>query len=82
MKATIQKWGNSLALRLPKPLAQEVQWTEGSKVELVRTAEGVLVKGRRKKPRYRLADLLAEVAPESLHPETDWGASTGREVVS
>ncbi len=82
MKATIQKWGNSLALRLPKPLVQEVQWTEGSKVELVRTPEGVLVKGRRKKPRYRLADLLAEVTPENLHPETDWGASRGREVVA
>jgi antitoxin MazE len=81
MEATIQKWGNSLALRLPKPLAEEAQWDEGSKVELVRTPDGVLVKGRRRKPRYRLSDLLAEVTPDNLHRETDWGISVGREVV-
>ena len=79
MKATIQKWGNSLALRLPKALAQEAKIREGSKVELVGTPDGVLVKSRRK-PRYRLSDLLARVTPENVHPETDWGASAGREV--
>ena len=81
MKATIQKWGNSLALRLPKALADEAQLGEGSKVELVRTPDGVLVKGRRRKPRYRLSDLLAEVTPENIHPETNWGVSVGREGV-
>ncbi|MHC1770063.1 MAG: AbrB/MazE/SpoVT family DNA-binding domain-containing protein [Verrucomicrobiia bacterium] len=80
MKATIQKWGNSLALRLPKSLADETQIREGSKVELVRTPDGVLVKARRK-PRYRLSDLLADVRPENLHAETSWGPSVGREVV-
>jgi len=80
MKATIQKWGNSLALRLPKALADETQIREGSKVELVRTPDGVLVKSRRKR-RYRLSDLLADVTPETLRPETAWGASVGREMV-
>lgn len=80
MKATIQKWGNSLALRLPKSLADETQIREGSKVELVRTPDGVLVKARRK-PRYRLTDLLADVTPDNLHPETGWGPSVGREVL-
>ncbi|MHC1763567.1 MAG: AbrB/MazE/SpoVT family DNA-binding domain-containing protein [Verrucomicrobiia bacterium] len=80
MKATIQKWGNSLALRLPKSLADETQIREGSKVELVRTPDGVLIKARRR-PRYRLSDLLADVTPENLHAETGWGPSVGREVV-
>jgi antitoxin MazE len=80
MKATIQKWGNSLALRLPKVLADEAHIREGTKVELIQTTEGVLVKARRK-PRYRLSDLLADVTPENLHSETDWGISVGREVV-
>jgi antitoxin MazE len=80
MKATIQKWGNSLALRLPKALAEEAKIREGSKVELVRTPDGVLVKARRKL-RYRLSDLLADVTPENVHAETDWGVSVGREVV-
>src|ERR1043166_2773914 len=81
MKATIQKWGNSLALRLPKALAEETQIREGSKVELLRTPDGLLVKSRRRKRRYRLSDLLAEVSPENVHPETDWGGSIGREVL-
>lgn len=80
MKTTIQKWGNSLALRLPKALADEVQIREGSKVELVRTADGVLVKTPRRKPRYRLSDLLAGVTPNNVHSETDWGPPVGREV--
>ena len=80
MMATIQKWGNSLALRLPKTLATEAHMAEGSQVELVRTAEGVLLKPGRK-PRYRLSDLLARVSKQNLHSETDWGRPRGREVL-
>ena len=78
MTATIQKWGNSLALRLPKALAQEAHMAEGSRVELVRTDDGVLVKAGRK-PRYRLSELLAGVTKRNVHSETDWGRSVGRE---
>lgn len=80
MKATVQRWGNSLAVRLPRLLAEESQISEGSQVELVRTPDGVLVKARQK-PRYRLSDLLAGISPENLHPETEWGPAVGREVV-
>jgi antitoxin MazE len=80
MTATIQKWGNSLALRLPKALANEAHITEGSQVELVRTDEGVLVKAGRK-PRYRLSELLAGVTRKNVHSETDWGRSAGRETL-
>jgi len=78
MMTTIQKWGNSLALRLPKALASEARMAEGSRVELVRTDEGVLVKAGRK-PHYRLSELLAGVTKRNAHPETAWGRSVGRE---
>ena len=82
MTATIQKWGNSLALRLPKALADEARMREGTKVELVRTPDGLLVKSKRKpKPRYRLSDLLAGITPDNVHPQTDWGPSVGKEMV-
>jgi antitoxin MazE len=82
MTATIQKWGNSLAVRLPKALADEARMREGAKVELVPTPEGVLVKPKRKpKPRYRLSDLLAEITPDNVHAETDWGPPQGREIL-
>lgn len=74
MTATIQKWGNSLALRLPKSLANEVNIALGTSVELVRTPDGVLLKPKRKS-RYRLSDLLAGVTKRNLHRETDWGPS-------
>ncbi len=80
MTATIQKWGNSLALRLPKTLANETHLAEGTRVELVRTEEGVLLKAKRK-PHYRLSELLAGVNKKNIHPETSWGRSVGREVL-
>lgn len=81
MNATIQKWGNSLALRLPKALADEVRMTEGTQVELLRTADGLLLKARAR-PRYRLAKLVAAITPGNRHSETHWGPARGREIVS
>jgi antitoxin MazE len=78
MTATIQKWGDSLAVRLPQQLADEAQLGEGREVELVRTEEGVLLKAKTR-VRYNLDDLLAGVTPENVHPETDWGAARGKE---
>jgi antitoxin MazE len=80
MMATIQKWGNSLAVRLPKALADEAQLGEGVRVELVSTTEGVLLKAKRRR-RYRLSDLLAGITQNNPHPETDWGPSVGKEIL-
>ena len=80
MTVTIRKWGNSLALRLPKALASEAHIAEGTRVKLVRTNEGVLLKARRK-PHYRLSELLAGVTRKNIHPERDWGRPVGREIL-
>jgi len=79
MNATIQKWGNGLALRLPKVLADEVHIRAGAQVELVPTREGLLLKPKGKR-RYRLSELVAGITPENVHPETNWGPSVGREL--
>jgi antitoxin MazE len=80
LKGRIQKWGNSLALRLPKVLAGEADLKEGSEVDLMRTKEGVLLRKRRSRD-YRLDDLLEKVSAKNIHPETNWGRDTGREVL-
>lgn len=80
METTVQKWGNSLALRVPKAIAMEAEIGEGSIVDLVPTAEGFLVKACRR-PRYSLSELVGQVTKKNLHAETDWGASRGREAV-
>ncbi len=80
MTTTIQKWGNSLALRLPKALASDARMAEGVQVELIPTSDGVLVK-RKRKPHYRLSELLVGITKRNIHSETNWGPSVGKEIL-
>jgi antitoxin MazE len=77
---TIQKWGNSLAVRIPRSAAREAALEEGTPVELIVENGEVVVRpmGRRK---YALSDLLKNCRPSQLHGETDWGDDVGREVL-
>ncbi len=79
MNVTIKKWGNSLALRLPKALASEVHITEGAEVDLIRTDEGLLLKPKSQR-RYRLSELVRGITSRNVHLETDWGTPVGREI--
>jgi len=78
MKLQIQKWGNSLALRIPKSFAIESQIEQGSTVE-VSLESGKIIVFPVAKPDFSLDDLLAEVTAENLHGEIDTGASIGKE---
>ena len=79
MIAKIQKWGNSLALRIPQAVAKQIHVQEGDSVMLRISAAGLTMKPVPK--RLNLDDLLAQVTPENLHPATAWGADVGREVL-
>lgn len=74
MHATISKWGNSLALRLPRNLAEEVHLSEGASVDLVVEDGALKITPSRKK--FKLSDLLAD---EPRVPEADWGKLKGDE---
>ena len=78
MKAKIQKWGNSLALRIPKTLANELGLERDSLVELTMTKKTLIV-APAPKAAPRLADLLARVTRDNLHGEADLGSPVGRE---
>ncbi|MCH1927643.1 AbrB/MazE/SpoVT family DNA-binding domain-containing protein, partial [Shewanella sp. C31] len=77
MQGTVAKWGNSLALRLPRHIAESVRLTEGVTVELEIEDESLIVRPARK--RFKLADLLADYE-KSKHAEVDWGKPEGDEV--
>ncbi len=77
MRTSIGKWGNSLALRLPRKLAEDIGLVEGATVDLRIEGDALVVVPARKK--YRLSDLLAETKPEARRAETEWGASRGKE---
>jgi antitoxin MazE len=78
--STIQKWGNSLAIRIPQTLAGQLSVEEGAVVDLqVRRGELVIRPIRTKK--LSLCELLKDCRPSQLHGETDFGADVGLEVI-
>ena len=78
MKSELKKWGNSLAVRLPKPVAEAAGLRMGDVVELVPRGKGK-VEMRSAVRRPSLAELVERITPENLHPETKWGPPRGRE---
>jgi antitoxin MazE len=78
MRTKIQKWGNSLGLRIPKSFAEEAQIHAGSTVDLSMD-DGRLVVRRLRVPPYRLEDLLSKVTKDNLHEEVPTGGAVGRE---
>ncbi len=79
MKLRIQKWGNSLALRIPKPFAEEVCVRQGSAVE-VALVEGKIVVSPVDQEMPSLDELLAGVTRENLPAAADFGPPVGREI--
>ena len=77
MQARIQKWGNSLAIRIPKPFALEVGLEQNSLVT-VTVEEGKLLL-EPVKPSYSLEELLVEVTQDNLHHEVETGLAVGNE---
>jgi len=78
MAAKIKKWGNSLALRIPKALAAEAGISDNSLVE-VKLKQGKLVISRPLEPELRLSDLLQRVTKSNLHEEVETGPGRGGE---
>jgi antitoxin MazE len=79
MRTQIQKWGNSLALRIPKSFAAESNIQEGSVVD-ISIVEGKLVIRPISEPTYTLDQLLARVTKKNIHGEVDTGGPVGKEV--
>ena len=79
MRAIIQKWGNSLAVRIPKPLAEQAHITQGSLVEIKLVGDVLQIKPVAPQ-QYTLAALLEGITEENLHDEVDTGQAQGKEV--
>jgi antitoxin MazE len=83
MKIAFLKWGNSLALRIPKPFAQEIGASVG-KAANMEVRDGKLVieiaKPKRRRRRYTLDQLVAGITPENRHRDLEWGPPVGNEV--
>ena len=78
MRARVQKWGNSLALRIPKPFATEIGLQRNSPVE-VSLVDGRLVIVPVVELAFTLEGLLAQVSEDNLHGEIETGPAVGKE---
>ena len=79
MRTRIQKWGNSLALRIPKPFAEEARIRENAAVDLS-VRSGKLVVVPLPEQEFSLDQLVAQITPRNRHDETETGGSVGSEV--
>ncbi len=80
MQTKVQKWGNSLALRIPKSCALDSHMVEGTVVEVsVRGGELVVVPVVERE--YTLEELLAGVTDENRHADVDFGPPVGKELL-
>lgn len=78
MKARVQRWGNSLAVRIPRAFASELGLDPGSAVE-VTLEDGTLSVRPSPTPAFRLEQLLSEVTASNRHGEEDFGPPAGGE---
>jgi antitoxin MazE len=77
MRTKVQKWGNSLAVRIPKPFAQDTGLAADTIVDLVVRDHSVVVTPVGRQP--SLAALLRKVTARNLHEEVETGERVGRE---
>jgi len=78
MNATIQKWGNSLAVRIPKNISKDTGLSEGSSIDImVENGNIVLSPGKKE---YSLKELLKNVTIENIHSEISTGNQVGGEI--
>jgi antitoxin MazE len=78
MRIRVQKWGNSPAVRIPKPLAEDAKVEEGTVLNLA-VSEGKVIATPVKKSKQSLKQMLAKVSRKNLHAEVESAAPVGRE---
>jgi antitoxin MazE len=79
MAITLHRWGNSVGLRVPKPMLEQLGLAEGSEVD-VKVEGHRLVIERHSPARLTLQDVLRGFTPDHQPGEVDWGSPAGKEV--
>ena len=79
MKTTVQKWGNSLALRIPKAYAEESDIRDGSSVDLSLQSGNLIIRPVRKKS-FKLDELVKAITPKNKHEAVESGPAVGQEI--
>lgn len=79
METKIQKWGNSLGVRLPKSIATGQELEAGSVVKLSLLDKKIIIE-RVSKSTPTIKDLVSQITNSNLHAVVDWGKPRGKEI--
>jgi antitoxin MazE len=80
METKIQKWGNSLGVRLPKELTQKHSLTADTLVRVSDTKKGITITALPPKKKASLKDLVSAITSKNTHSEVAWGEARGNEI--
>jgi len=79
MNTKVQKWGNSLAVRLPKAIARAALFKAGTPVFIKQDLRGItIVPKSAKEPTFE--EMIAQIDPKNLPEKIDWGEPVGNEI--
>ena len=79
MTTTIQKWGNSQGVRIPKVLLDSVKWSDNEQITIV-VDNGKLIIEKAKTKRKNIKELFADYKGDYKPIEVDWGDPEGEEI--
>ena len=77
MVTSVQRWGNSLAIRIPKAFAAQAQLSENTDVDISLDGDRIVVTPARRT--WNLRELVGDITPANTHREIQWGERTGKE---
>lgn len=80
MQATIQKWGNSQGIRIPKAFLDALGMMENDVVELNRVDDNIIIRKASKGKKLTLEEIFKGCDGKTQFDEYDWGSPVGREV--
>ncbi len=86
MKTTLQRWGNSQGIRLPKSIVESLGVSVGSPVtvEMSEDRSQIIIRptmeSRPIRGRYRIEDLIEQSSSKAFDGEYDWGSAVGKEI--
>ncbi len=78
MTAVVAKWGNSLAIRIPKAVAEQAHVTEGTSIDFSVEGNSIIITPQKRK-KYTLDELLEGMTSDKFHPESETGNAVGNE---
>ena len=80
MNVRFQKWGNSIAVRIPARALKELGLAEGSSASLSIESGSIVLEPVPAKRRYSLQDLVSGITQDNMYEEVDFGPPVGAEI--